>query len=82
MQYCCKQVMSQSVACALEVVSRDTTSETRIFIRHVNKFFDCLNGKGCVQAIKKRNPNIAEYIYKETSDERFKVCQTINRYGY
>lgn len=63
------------MASALEVVSRESTSETRIFIRNIDKFFDCLNGKGPLQATRKNNSNIAPYVNK--SDERFKVRYTV-----
>ena len=63
--------MSESVASALEFVDNDATQQTRLFIRMINKFFDCLNGKGPQQAKLKRNDDIAPYT--SPSDERFKV---------
>ncbi len=63
--------MSQSVACALEVVSKEKTRETRVFIRKIDKFFDCLNVR-CTQAAKfKLKDSIAPY--RSSSDERFTV---------
>ena len=38
--------MSESVACALEMLNREGTRETRRFIRMIDKFFDCLNVRG------------------------------------
>ena len=40
------QVMSESVASALEYIDMDATQQTRLFIHMVDKFFDCLNAKG------------------------------------
>ena len=37
------QVMSESVACALEVLDEESTRETRLFIRMIDRFFDYLN---------------------------------------
>ena len=59
------------MATALEYVDNDATQQTRLFIRMVNKFFDCLNVKGPHMARLKRNDNIAPY--RKPSDERFKV---------
>lgn len=63
--------MSQSVASALEIISKEKTKETRVFIRNVDKFFDCLNVKSPLLGKLKRNDNILPY--KNSSDERFKV---------
>ena len=65
------QVLSQTVACALEALNRDGTKETRLFIRKMDKFFDCLNVRCPLLALKKRKPEIAPY--RSSSDERFKV---------
>ena len=65
------QVMSQSVACALEVKNRNKNQQTRIFIRMIDKFFDCLNVKSPQQAKLKRKETIAPYYI--SSDGRFKV---------
>ena len=63
--------MSNSVANALELICKDTTTGTRIFIRNIDKFFDCLNVKGPFLSVLKRKDNIAPY--KSPSDKRFKV---------
>ncbi len=49
------QVMSESVACALEVLDCDQTRQTRVFIRMINRFFDCLNVKTHKTGLMKRN---------------------------
>ena len=63
--------MSESVASALEFLDNDATQETRLFIRMIDKFFDCLNAKGPQMAKLKRKDDIAPY--STASDERFKV---------
>ena len=63
--------MSESVACALEVLDNDGTRETRLFIRMVDRFFDYLNVKGPKQHLLKRKDNIAPYT--KPTDERFRV---------
>ena len=63
--------MSESVACALEYLNKDATQQTRLFIRMINKFFDCLNCKGPKMAMVKRKADIAPY--SKISDYRFKV---------
>ena len=65
--------MSESVASALQYLDNDNTQQTRLFIRMINKFFDCLNGKGPQMAKLKRKNDIAPY--KSAADERFKVRQ-------
>ena len=63
--------MSESVASALEFLDNDATHQTRLFIRMIDKFFDCLNSKGPQVAKLKRKDNIAPY--SKESDHRFKV---------
>ena len=65
------QVMSESVATALEYLDNDATQQTHLFIRMINKFFDCLNCKGPQMARLKRNNDIAPY--RRPSDQWFKV---------
>ena len=38
--------LSESVASALEYLDNNATQQTRLFIRMIDKFFDCLNTKG------------------------------------
>ena len=66
-----QQVMSESVACALEFMDNDSTQQTRVFIRMVDRFFDYLNVKSPKVALRKRKDSIAPY--KTPNDERFKV---------
>lgn len=63
--------MSESVASALEYLDNDATQQTRLFIRMIDKFFDCLNAKGPQMAKLKRKDDIAPYT--RACDERFKV---------
>ena len=64
------------MASALQYLDNDATQQTRLFIRMINKFFDCLNAKGPMMAKLKRNDNIAPYA--KASDERFKVRNDFN----
>ena len=59
------------MASALEIICKENTRETRIFIRNIDKFFDCLNVKSLILGRLKRNSNISPY--KSSSDERLKV---------
>ena len=62
--------MSSTVANALELYYPGQTIETVKFIRHVNKFFDCLNTRNLNEGIRKRNDNLTPYT--TTEDERLK----------
>ena len=64
--------MSESVACALEMsAAKDTTRETRLFIRTIDRFFDYLNVKGPKVGEFKRKDSLLPYA--SPHDERFKV---------
>ena len=63
--------MSETVASALEFMDNDNTQQTRLFIRMVDQFFDCLNVKSPLMAQWKRKENLAPY--KSPQDLRFKV---------
>ena len=63
--------MSSSVADALTFANEDSTTETRVFIRLIDKLFDCLNVRCHLEAFKKRKP--ARFAYVHSRDERFKV---------
>ena len=65
------QVMSESVASALQYLDNDKTQQTWLFIRMVDRFFDCLNVRNPLLAQMKRKDSIAPY--KSQNDERFKV---------
>lgn len=66
-----KQVMSSTVADALTFYNDDETTETRVFIRHIDNFFDCLNVRSHLEGVKKRKP--WREAYTHSWDERFKV---------
>ncbi len=40
---CLSQVLSSSIAEALAYFGHPDTSETEVFLRHFDRFFDCLN---------------------------------------
>ena len=42
--------MSESVASALQYLGDDRTIQTRVFIRMIDRFFDCLNVKSSMLA--------------------------------
>lgn len=65
------QVMSSTVADALTYYDKDETTETRLFIRLMDQFFDCLNVKCNLEGVKKRKP--WRKAYTSPRDERFKV---------
>ena len=72
--------MGESVASALEFVDNDATQQTWLFIRMMNKFFDCLNVKSAQLAKLKRNDNIAPYT--SPTDERIKLSTQWNMLVY
>ena len=72
------QIMSESVACALEVLDSDSTQQTRVFIRMIDRYFDCLNVKSPMTGQLKRKENLLPY--KSVKDEQFKVCTTSKWY--
>lgn len=63
--------MSSTVADALTYDNHDSTVETRKFIRLIDNFFDCMNVKCKLEAVKKRKPY--REAYKHPKDWRFKV---------
>ena len=65
------QVMSESVASALQYLDNDKTQQTRLFIRMADRFFDSLNVRNPLLAQMKRKESIAPYT--TPNDERFKV---------
>lgn len=62
------QVLSSTVAGALELLYGPEVSETVCFIRHMNKFFDCLNVRSLHEATATRNPNLD--VYRTPDDPR------------
>ena len=55
------QVLSSTVANAIEMLYEDETSETVTFIRHMNIFFDCLNTRIFDKAAKSRNDHVKPF---------------------
>ena len=56
------QVLSSTVANALEMYYPvQTVSETVKFVRHVNKFFDCMNARSTTEGYRKRNDHLNAY---------------------
>ena len=70
------QVMSETVASALEFLDNDRTKETRRFIRMVDRFFDYLNVRSPLAHQLKRKGSIAPY--RSPTDHRFKVLCLLN----
>jgi len=62
------QILSNTVACALETFDRDSTIETVKFIRLMNRFFDVLNVRSQLEGQLKRNVDLAPYT--EADDSR------------
>ena len=65
------QVLSESVARALEFYGDAETSETKMFVQIFDKFFDCLNVRNLDEHRKKRKPNLRPYT--SPNDERLTV---------
>ncbi|CAB3988334.1 Hypothetical predicted protein [Paramuricea clavata] len=63
------QVLSTSVAIALEESENDEVLGTAEFCRMINDFFDCTNVRSLTEHEKKRNPLIKPYSSQD--DERF-----------
>ena len=63
------------MADALTYQDDDETTETRVFVRMIDKFFDCLNVKSHLEAVKKRKDN--RKAYTSSGDQRFKVCSQL-----
>ena len=56
------------MASALQLLDNDTTQQTRLFIRMMDKFFDLLNVKGPqIGKLKRKETSLP---YKKASDER------------
>ena len=69
------QVMSETVASALQFMDEDRTKETRQFIRMIDLFFDALNVKNPLEGKLKRKP--FRFPYYTPQDERFKVYLSV-----
>ena len=57
----------------MEYFQDETTSETREFIRHFDRFFDCMNVRCTSEAVYKRKPDLRPY--RDPSDPRFSVSE-------
>ena len=68
------QVLSETVASALQFLDDDNTCETRKMIRMMDIFFDCLNVKNPLEHKLKRKDSRAPYC--KVNDWRFKVCES------
>ena len=64
--------MSSTVADSLTFFNDEDTTETRLFIRLFDKFFDCLNVKSKFEGVLKRKDSRLPYTH--IGDERFKVA--------
>jgi len=74
------QVLSSSVAHALELQDNYQTKETRTFVKNFDMFFDCLNVSTLFQARRSRKDTKAPY---ETVDDwRFKWLKDVFLKGY
>lgn len=67
------QVFSKTVAGALERKYGQEVTETVKFIRHMNRFFDCLNVRNLQENVRKRNPDLKEY--RDINDERLRYLR-------
>lgn len=64
--------MSSTVADALTYYDKAETTETRLFIRLFDNFFDCLNVTNKLEGIMKRKDS--RLAYTSANDQRFNVC--------
>ncbi len=65
------QVLSASVANALEYHGDSDSTETAAFVRLFDRFFDCFNVRSIGECIKKRKPDLGPY--RDPSDSRLSV---------
>ncbi|KAK6196393.1 hypothetical protein SNE40_001627 [Patella caerulea] len=63
------QVLSDTVACALEEAYGTSVLGTVEFIKHMNKFFDCLKTRNLLECKRTRNTNLSAYT--SVDDLRF-----------
>ena len=67
------QVLSKSVADAMEYIGDVNTKETERFVRFFDRFFDMLNTRSMEESIYKRKPDLAPY--RTSEDTRLKVTR-------
>lgn len=65
------QVLSKSVADGLAYFGVDDTTETEVFVRNFDRFFDCLNVRSLSEWSTKRKDDLKPYTSPE--DSRLKV---------
>ena len=66
-----KQVLSKSVADAIDLDNKPNLEETKKFILNFNKFFDCMNVRCLKECIYKRKPDVRPY--NSVTDSRITV---------
>ena len=65
------QVLSKTVADALQLENNPNLTETIRFIRKFDRFFDMMNVRSLDESVLKRKPDLRPY--RSISDSRFKV---------
>ena len=65
------QVLSSSVSCALEYYGLEETTETQVFVKQFDRFFDCLNVRCVSKGAHKLKPDLRPY--KDPDDSRLSV---------
>lgn len=65
------QVLSSSVANALEYCGDPDTTETQAFVRNFDRFFDCFNVRCTQESVQRRKPDLRPY--RDPCDSRFTV---------
>ena len=63
--------MSETIASALRILRPDETRETRLFIRVINQFFDCLNVTCPKMGVLQRKDYCLPYT--SPNDHRLKI---------
>lgn len=66
------QVLSASVAHAMELMGAPDMIETIRFVRMFDRFFDCLNVSSLSEGRRARKPDLNPY--RSPNDIRFTVC--------
>uniref|UniRef100_A0A7M5VCI7 Transposable element P transposase n=1 Tax=Clytia hemisphaerica TaxID=252671 RepID=A0A7M5VCI7_9CNID len=67
------QVLSNSVALALDKQNLQSTTSTRKYIRKMDRFFDCLNGWSLFIGQRRNKDDLKPYF--EVTDKRFKFLE-------
>lgn len=66
------QVLSKTVADALEYAKDPRTKQTERFVRMFDRFFDMMNTRSLEECVHKRKPDLAPY--RTSGDTRLEVC--------